>query len=103
MAPPIPTDADAIRLPGRLALHPPTTPPLGLLPNMSESSGTPGHPNGSGFSVCVALCRNISPSEPGSRLITLPQFDCRGSGVLRGLGTSIETDNLLVLGAGPPD
>ena len=51
---------------GCIAPHPPDTPPYGLLPNMSESSGTPGE-NSPGFS------RLVLRGEP-------PKVDCNVMG-----------------------
>src|SRR5580700_7105363 len=50
---------------GCTAPHPPDTPPYGLLPNMSESSGNPGREPRSGFfRVSVSLaepCPRLTP------------------------------------------
>jgi hypothetical protein len=63
---PHPGDAYAVRLQAVWRPIPPTPPPRGLLPNMSDKLRNPGSTGGSGFSI---LRRSISPSESSSRLI----------------------------------
>jgi hypothetical protein len=60
---------------------------------MSESSGTPGPLQWLGV---LNLRRAVFPQASlGRALFTLPKCNCRGSGVLSGLGANTETDNLL--------